>query len=408
MTRTTLLLATILLAACEANEQAGGGDGAGGDDGAGANGSGANGAGANGAGGDDGAGGGEPSPPEVPPVYPQDGYCSDSGVAWAWCEDFDGQGVDSPAAFDPATSLIDYHQHSHVTIGHVTCESTLVDGADCAPYVQGGSLFLNAEDSGFGMDVLRVEQPFDFEGREGRIHYRSNMKGHGRMHQAVHISPATSNTLPDLRDLDPAADMGPSISITFVGDGGWPFGIVLWNQGEVVEEHHVNGPLGIELNSGADLFDVDLYLSRTHLRVHLDGQEVFSEDIADLGFDLGYVYFSQLAYNPVKDGYEGEVANRFLWDDLAFDGPSLARNSLTPPGKQDVLFRAWNMASCTVRGVVAEGPPNPEESFYLVHTWHARLDDTGSPVTLSDIQCNALDDFPAPEAAIADIEIVTP
>ncbi len=400
----TLLLATILLAGCESTEPAGSDDGAGGD-GAGTSGSDANGSGTNSTGAN-GTGAGEPTPPEVPTVYPKDGYCADSGVPWAWCEDFDGQGVESPAAFNPASSLIDYHQHSHITIQHVTCESTQAEGSSCAPYVQGGSLFMNAEDSGFGMDVLRVEQPFDFEGREGRIHYRSNMKGHGRMHQAVHISAATSNTLPDLRDLDPAADMGPSLSVTFVGDGGWPFGIVLWNQGEVVEEHHVNGPLGIELNGGADLYEVDLYVSRTHLRVHLNGQEVFSEDIADLGFDLGYVYFSQLAYNPVKDGYVGEGDNRFLWDDLAFDGPSLARNSLTPPGQQDVLFRAWNMASCTVRGVAAEGPPNPQESFYLVHTWHARIDDNGAPVTLSDIQCTPLDTFPPPEAAIADIEIV--
>ncbi len=103
--------------------------------------------------------------------------------------------------------------------------------------MQGGSLFLNAEDSGFAMDVARVEQPFDVTGREGRIHHRSSMQGRPHVHQDVHI------TIDDEEVFD--SDEHP-------GEDGSPY--------------------------------------------------------PDIGFERGF------AYTPVKDGYAGDAANTFLWD----------------------------------------------------------------------------------------------
>ncbi|HTQ45358.1 MAG TPA: hypothetical protein VMI75_21520, partial [Polyangiaceae bacterium] len=74
----------------------------------------------------------------MPISYPADGFCSQGGVSWAWCEDFDGQGVSAKAAFVPANSGIAFNVHSHETLQSVGCDTSI----DCTPYVQGGSLFL--------------------------------------------------------------------------------------------------------------------------------------------------------------------------------------------------------------------------------------------------------------------------
>jgi hypothetical protein len=337
----------------------------------------------------------------VPPIFPKDGYCSEGNAAWAWCEDFDGQGAGGPAAFDPASSNIHYHAHSHMLMTQTTCDSS----GDCAPFVQGGSLFLNAEDEGFGMAVLRIEQPFDFAGREGHIHFRSDMKGHPRMHQAVHIGPMISNTLPDLRVIELGVNTAPAISIDFVGDGGAPFSVTQWRNGDVVYHETAQGPFGIV---SGDQHDIDVYVSRTSIRVTLDGATIYEDDqLEDLGFDRGYVHFSQLAYNPVKDGYAGDNANTFMWDNLAFDGPSLGKNSMTPSDQQDVLFRAWSKATCTVRGIAAEGPVAPLEKT-IFDTWRVRLPADAPPVTVDEIQCTEAADWQPQDnqAHVGDIEVV--
>jgi len=303
------------------------------------------------------------------------------------------------------------------------CEHTKEEGKDCNPYVQSGALMLNPEDSGFGMNVLRIEQPFDFAGREGHIHYTSDMRGHLRMHQSVHVGPAISNSMPDLRFVNvlEALNAGSAIDIDFVGDGGEPFNITLWQNGQNLTPgnplFHAYGPFSTYASPlsnfiKGNVHDVDIYLARAHLRVKVDGVEVFNQVIPDLGFDRGYVYFAQLAYNPAKDGYVGDAANRFMWDNLAFDGPSLPKNSLTPADKQDILFRAFNKASCTVRGVPADGPIFPRVNpsnlpANIFDTWHVQLPLTDPPVTVSDIQCVSLGGTPSlGQADIGNIEIV--
>ncbi len=354
------------------------------------------------------------APPDEPidPIFPANGFCNDSGVNWGWCEDFDGQGMGGPASFNPAASAIDLHIHSHMTMTGTLCETS----GDCTPYVQGGSLFLNAEDGGFAMNVARVEQPFDFAGREGRIHYRSSMQGHGRMHQNVHITPVISNTLPDLRAFDKPRD-GDAIDVDFVGEGGWPFTVGVWRNGALAYVSHANGPIGVA--SGVQQ-DIDIYVSSNHLSVRVDGVEVFDSSehpmddgtpFPNVGFTRGYVSFVQAAYNPCKDGFCGDAANTFLWDNLAFDGPSLAKNSLTPVGKKEVLFRAWNMERCSVKGIPADGP---QTVGWYIDTWHVQVD-AATQVGMNDITCvaNPGDDgqpstFPTPygQAFIDDLLFV--
>ncbi len=287
----------------------------------------------------------------------------------------------------PANAGMTYIAHSHMTLLNTMCETS----GDCSPYVQGGSLLLNAEDGGFGMDVLRVEKPFDISGgREGRIHYRSDMKGHPRQFQVIHITPTISNSIADLRIREHGLNAGRAVDILFAGDGGAPFAVLNWNGDTLVEQYFSQGALGI--TPGA-FRDVDVYVSRTRVRLLLDGTVILDTRLQDIGFDRGYVHFAQLAYNPVKDGYSADAGNRFVWDNLAFDGPSLARNSLTPADKKEVLFRAWGKSSCTVRGIQANGPVTPRGIF---DTWQIQLGVNDAPISTSEISCTKFIDYGTP------------
>jgi hypothetical protein len=85
-------------------------------------------------------------------------------------------------------------------------------------------------------------------------------------------------------------------------------------------------------------------------------------------------------------------ANTVMWDNIAFDGLSLARNSLTPEGSQDVVFRAHAVSGCTVKGVEAQGPVI---GFYQ-NTWigwTARLPGDAGSISADEITCT-LNDWP--------------
>ena len=315
--------------------------------------------------------------------------------SWAQCATFDG--IDR-APFDPAQYGIDYSVHSHSTITGIGCETS----GDCTPYVEDGVLSLNSEDAGYGMDVLRFQRPFDFAGREGHIHFRSDLKGQPRILQVVHVSPMISNTLPDLRNAI-AVNTSPAFTVTYFGGVGQPFAIQTWRDGAQAELLLYQGDLGI--TAGA-MYDVDIHVSRTSVRLLVDGELLVDEPLDDLGFDRGYVYVAQVSNDPAKDGIIGADANRLRWDDFAFDGPVLPRNALTPLDKQDVLFRAWDAASCTVRGVAAAGPSSPP--FTMYNTWLVQLDRDAPEVLAGEIVCARIDQVGPPfdQALVGDVRVV--
>ncbi|MGE4131806.1 MAG: hypothetical protein AB7F86_09205 [Bdellovibrionales bacterium] len=352
-----------------------------------------------------------PSPGPGVSDFPKDGFCNDSGVSWAFCEDFDGQGSGGKASVNFANSGIHYHSHSGFTFLNTTCDSTKNEGSNCEPYALNGSLFLNAEDGGFGLNVLRVERPFDITNREGRIHFRTQLKGHGRMKQTVHFTPTANNTLPDLRFPEFSIDLAPALTIQFQGDGGWPFEILTFKNGAVNKMEHVDGPfeyIGFKDFNPENQYDIDIYVSRTRVRILMNGIQIFNQPF-NIEFNVGYVYFAQLAYNPVKDNSPerntvGEAGNRFLWDNFAFDGPVWPKNGLTPENKKVILFRAYEKASCTVKGIPAEIP------FALqgYDTWRVELD-RSLPIGIADIRCSSRVDYGLPQGEsvdIGDIEVI--
>lgn len=126
---------------------------------------------------------------------------------------------------------------------------------------------------------------------------------------------------------------------------------------------------------------IDIYLSQTSIKVYISGELKVNDTFAPLGFDLAYLYLSQVSYNPCKDGncaFADQIAH---WDNVAVDGPTLEVNSLTPRGWRDVVFNAYSATSCSVNGVAAQSM-GPAKGYTWV-TWVARLLDDDSQVAIA-------------------------
>jgi hypothetical protein len=360
----------------------------------------------------------------VPTSFAADGFCGGPAGEWAWCEDFDGRGMSGPAPFEPhAFEHLAFSTHTDWTSHGVNCPTF----SSCEPFMENGSLFLRPEDGGFGMAVMRIAKPFDFEATperpEGRIHFTSDMKGQPRMFSAIYLSPMPTESLPDLRNMY-ATNNARGIALKIFNEGGMPFQTAIFHSGgaSAVTETATFLPPGLANPEGtrSQTHDTDVYITRHSIRVEIDGAEVYRANfadaplsISDLGFDRAYVYFAQLSYNTPKIGAdEGhpelatEQANTFLWDNLAFDGPSLAPNSLTPAGKKWVIVRAWSSNACTIKGKYsAELLPYQVDRAYLPEPldikWDPRhfLVPEEETVELSDITCTRRSDYPVIDLA---------
>ncbi|MDE3095515.1 MAG: hypothetical protein KGK07_05900 [Chloroflexota bacterium] len=281
-------------------------------------------------------------------------------------------------------------------------------------------------DSNFGEIILRLHQPFDFAGRTGHIHFDVDTKTSARRYVRLTLSPELfkrgtddrqNTTVPYPPDaLDIWLKGGPSgqnVIVTKYTNGSCGGGYCLGNVALVPDWSGF--PTGFD-----NVRDhVDVYVSRTHLKVVVNGTVYLDTAMPDLGFDRTYVYLQQASYNPCKDGTGGAppevwpngilnqctvAAQQVHWDNFAFDGPVLPTNSLTPAGREDVVFNAYSATSCTVKGVPAQsvGPT----SDYAWITWTARLP-AGTPVTVGDIACRysfVADGSDVPRG----LEIVTP
>ena len=305
-----------------------------------------------------------------------------------------------------------FSMHDIVQMVGLSCEVSV----DCNPYYQDGALLTNGEDSGFGWGAMRIEQPFDFAGREGHIHLKTTYNFTGRMDMGIALSPFATNTMPDLRRfadennvITGAMNDAATVVIgLFRADdqGGRAVGdLHVLDHGHETQYLEGNGQVAIGYDRSA-LHDLDVFVTRTRIRVFLDNQQMQDWAMEDIGFDRAYVYISSFSYNAMKQ--EGALHTRefntLLWDDIAFDGPSLAPNSLVPAGYQDVVFRAVNSSSCTVRGVTAKGPLRPQDQAPWVG-WTARIPTGGPEVTESDIQCAEF--MPRDGQQWGHIEIVT-
>ena len=93
------------------------------------------------------------------------------------------------------------------------------------------------------------------------------------------------------------------------------------------------------------------------------------------------------------------------WDNIAFDGPTLGLNSLTPAGYRDVVFNAYSATSCTVNTIPAVHQSSGAPATYTWTTFVARLPDDNMALA---IQCVPGAGWSLASQPIRAIEIVKP
>lgn len=236
------------------------------------------------------------------------------------------------------------------------------------------------EDPQFGIGVLRLVQPFDFAGREGHVHFDIDLKTGTRRYVRFMLSPELTKSVTDDREMD-VTRPDNAFDLWFVNG---TFEGKVYRGGAEVDSFGVDWPRYYGIDDVRDA--VDIYVSRTRVRVLVNGETYVDESMADIGFDRAYVYLSQVSYNPCKEGECAANLQQFHWDNVAFDGPALRWNSLTPAGSRDVVFNAYSATACRVRGVEADPAGAPSWGRWI--TWVARLPDDGSGVGPQDVSCD--------------------
>ncbi|MBF6599353.1 MAG: hypothetical protein IVW36_02445 [Dehalococcoidia bacterium] len=272
-----------------------------------------------------------------------------------------------------------------------------VPGAQIVPSPCGMSfnehIMTQIEDGQFGMVVMRQQQPFDFAGRTGRIHFDVDLNTLARRYPRLVLSPQLTKTAIDDRSSQPVTNQ--SLEVWFRNGG---IQVVETRNGQLVDQYPSCNGCGEGYLGQANARDsVDIYVSRTRVHIDVNGVTRVDTPVQDAGFDRAYVYFEHVNYNSCKayatEGYatvaECQAAgNTFHWDNIAFDGPKLPLNSLTPTGYQDVVFNVWSATTCSVKGVPATGPAGD----YKWSTWVARLP-ASTPVSPGDVQCSGGSSF---------------
>jgi hypothetical protein len=347
-------------------------------------------------------------------------FCASGG--WAFCDDFSRKQTSAPQAFPSAGDPYSVDMLS--TSGGYYLPQQLDCCTDGPPPVPAAvtayeHLTMTEADGNFGNAVLRLHQPFDFANRTGHIHFDVDLKTASRRYVRLMLSPWLTKRGTDDRP-NPSKPYPPdSIDVWFKGGPAGDSVMVTevknsscgsFNGGFCAGNAAQSYPLPQGFDNIRD--HVDVYLSRTHIKVVADGNVFMDTDIPDVGFDRAYLYFTQASYNPCKEApWPGEVwpgsaldqcseiAQTFHWDNLAFDGPVLATNALTPVGSEDVVFNAYSVShggnwqpgyqtgqpgDCTVKGSPAS-PVGPSE-WGQWSTWVARLP-AGTPVNVQDVSC---------------------
>ncbi len=321
-------------------------------------------------------------------------YFCDTWSAGGFCDDFRGKTsgatqIPFPAPADPysfdcfsstnvaAASTQPYYDPSMELEAYLGGEIPAQLPFPCG-FSANEHIMSRMEDSQFGMAVMRLHQPFDFAGREGHFHFDVDLKTSARRYVRLILSPELTKAVVDDRRQDvrvPANEFA------------------LWfANGRIDATVTRNDVVTTDISPTATYFGVDnvrdhidVYLTRTHVRVTINGAEYMNTAISDLGFDRAYPYLAQVSYNPCKTNECSVNLQQFHWDNIAFDGPVLPDNSLTPAGSQDVMFNVYSATACAAKGYAAK--PTGDLTDYRWQTWVARVP-ANITVTAADVTCS--------------------
>lgn len=314
-------------------------------------------------------------------------FC-DTG-AWAFCDDY--RNLFCPVgppwdATDPRCAFPDASRvnvvSTHVLSSTDPRYSTFVDNVPQPQnwfFNQQEHFHSNVEDGSFGLAISRHHQPIDIPTvGERHIHLEVDLKVSARRYLRIMLSPDVALTGTD--DRDPAGEYSPGRGLDLWQlNGNWFCSIYpTFNDANACDGR---GRRYYGVDNVRDLIDV--YVRRDHLRIIVNGETFIDEAIPDIGFSTGYLYLGQASYNPCKDGQCADNLQIFHWDNVAWDGPVLPRNGLTPAGFQDVVFNAYGQIGCTVKGVQAQ-PVGIVQGFTWV-AWVARM--PVQSVATTDVVC---------------------
>lgn len=311
-------------------------------------------------------------------------YCDVTGP-WAFCDDYRSLGNTPFEA--PFPSAINAVTLDCLDTGTPSYLPSMLGGTlpfPCA-FSRYAHFMQRVESGGFGVSLLRFHQPVDLTA-ERHIHLDMDLKmDNTRNYTRIGLSP-------DLTKRDADDRGGQAYPRSF---------IQLWFQngdvkGSICRQGACEGdsyPWGDAFSStwmanpptGDNIRrDIDIYVSQTSIRVYIEGVLRVNDTFAPLGFDAAYLYLSAVSYNPCKNGQCSFAAQTFHWDNVAWDGPTLAPNSLTPAGYRDVVFNAYGAASCAVNTIPAVAQTNGPVQGWTWTTWVARIVDDNAGLA---IQC---------------------
>lgn len=263
------------------------------------------------------------------------------------------------------------------------CDGPGVDG------VVSGQLNEVFDDQGdFAFQSMRIRQPFDFAGREGRIAFDVDGKlnpyneGHGwwiEVWVTPDPTPLPYHEAPSVTAI-PRAGIGfvlrfgqSNCEITDDSWGNAVEAIVVADNYEIL--HWFD-------NVGEDQYDdrcfrtMDAKLNHFEIRLTQDRAEFWASDYEDpasfklraiqenldLSFTRGYVHFQHSHYNASKDGNVTPVQT-FRWDNIGFDGPvfstprgyDVPENDATgdDPEQEGGVYFGWYINDGEIHGFTA-------------------------------------------------------
>jgi hypothetical protein len=203
------------------------------------------------------------------------------------------------------------------------------------------------DEGDFGFNSMRIRQPFDFTGREGKIVLDVDAKvnprnlGHGWWIEVW----ITEDPVPMPYHNAPTVSSFPRSGVGFALQFGadCPESDTDWNNAletvTVTKDYQILHSIPFwEFTQDQEdrCFRVaDQKLNHLEFRVSQDRLEFYASDYddpanlklrttvegLDLPFERGYVHLQHAAYNAPKDG-EVTAAQTFRWDNVGFDGPT--------------------------------------------------------------------------------------
>lgn len=237
------------------------------------------------------------------------------------------------------------------------------------------------DNTGFGINSMRIRQLFDFTGRTGTLVFDLDAKvndgfgGHGwwtELWITEDPAPMPYHQAPTVGSF-PRRGLGfiiqPHLNDCFQGDYDQVGKIVITDNYQVVREDGFTGEKCFHA--------ADTKLNRFKFAISTDRIDVWVSDAnapgkmnavgtitgLNLNFSRGYIHLQHSQYNAYKDGHSSP-SQTFRWDNVGFDGPTYAvPRSYDVPDEGQVIIENGKPADKTIGYYLGRDnqPPTPHK-----------------------------------------------